>query len=254
VPAAWLGLSQLHTLRDVHLNVVSTAAIAAALPRLHTLTAYAIPLLSLDEVSGFFTDLLPRLRVFHFRGWWPVEAATSAAAPLPLLEELVWIEHKSGMGRELSLPTAFLGARPTVLHAPYELFANSLPARGGASGEPARSSFLSRVCDLHLDAYTSISVSDVAQVLRAAPQLRRLHCDFYLRRDRRWITSLARPRHPGFVGLFHPRLRCLHVSTDVPASCDDASASCDDARVSRLRGTCFPRLRELKLIDAMLPS
>jgi hypothetical protein len=39
-PNAWLGLSQLHTLRGVDLCVVSVATIAAALPRLHTLDAY----------------------------------------------------------------------------------------------------------------------------------------------------------------------------------------------------------------------
>jgi hypothetical protein len=36
-PAAWLGLSQLHTLRGVSLAAVPAATIAAALPRLHTL-------------------------------------------------------------------------------------------------------------------------------------------------------------------------------------------------------------------------
>jgi hypothetical protein len=39
-PAVWLALSQLHTLRHVSFHQVSAAAIAVALPRLHTLTAY----------------------------------------------------------------------------------------------------------------------------------------------------------------------------------------------------------------------
>jgi hypothetical protein len=38
-PSSWLQCTQLHTLRNVNLAVVSVAAIAAALPRLHTLTA-----------------------------------------------------------------------------------------------------------------------------------------------------------------------------------------------------------------------
>jgi hypothetical protein len=36
-PSAWLQLSHLHTLRWANLSIVSMAAIAAALPRLHTL-------------------------------------------------------------------------------------------------------------------------------------------------------------------------------------------------------------------------
>jgi hypothetical protein len=50
-PAAWLGLSQLHTLRGVSLSVVPAAAIAAALPRLHTLH-----LNHQYEESGFSVD------------------------------------------------------------------------------------------------------------------------------------------------------------------------------------------------------
>jgi hypothetical protein len=59
----WLGLSQLHTLCDVDLAQVSFAAIAAALPQLHTLKAVGYrddPV----EAAAFFADLLPRLRVF----------------------------------------------------------------------------------------------------------------------------------------------------------------------------------------------
>jgi hypothetical protein len=235
--AVCLGLSQLHTLHDVDLKYVSIAAIAAALPRLHTLTTYGQSF-GLDKVAGFFTDLLPRLRVFHFYGRWPVEAATFPVAPLPLLEELAWAERGWGV----PLPIAFLGARPIVLRAPYELTAESLPTRGGAWGETA-SRFLSRVCELRLDTYSTVSVDDVAQVLRAAPQLRTLHCDFHPRGDNRWLTAPVRPLHPAFVGFVHPRLRSLHVHTRVLAR---TSAAC----VSRLRRTSFPRLQELKFVDA----
>jgi hypothetical protein len=237
--ATWLGLSQLHTLREVDLNQVSTAAIAAALPRLHTLTAYG-SFSGVDRVAGFFTDLLPRLRVFHFMGWWPEKAITSPVAPLPVLEELVWINHNTDVW--IPLPTAFLGARPIVLRAPYELIAKSLPGRSGAPGEPA-SGFLARVCDLRLVADTSVSVYDVAELLRAAPRLRTFGCSFDLCGDMRWLTEPMRPFHPAFVGLIHPRLRYFHVHTRV-------SATGDDACVSRLRGTCFPQLRGLKLIEA----
>jgi hypothetical protein len=64
-PAVWLGLSHLHTLHDVDLNNVSFAAIAAALPRLHTLRT----------VRGCFTSLgsgpgkEQRLLLHRCRGW-----------------------------------------------------------------------------------------------------------------------------------------------------------------------------------------
>jgi hypothetical protein len=96
----WLGLSQLHTLCDVSVREISFAALAAALPRLHTLDACYF---RMDEsaapgpVDGF-EDLLPRLRVFRFRGLWPEEEdeCDAAAAPprLPLLQELVWMSRR----------------------------------------------------------------------------------------------------------------------------------------------------------------
>jgi hypothetical protein len=59
-PSAWLHLSQLHTLGGVDLSVVSMAAIAAALPRLHTLAVFAYPPgVPAAAVAGFFGDLLP---------------------------------------------------------------------------------------------------------------------------------------------------------------------------------------------------
>jgi hypothetical protein len=235
--AVWLGLSQLHTLQDVDLNVVSTAAIAAALPRLHTLTTYGEHV-CLDKVAGFFTDLLPRLRVFHFTGTWSVEPATSAVAPLPQLQELIWVDHTYSV--RIPLPTAFLGARPTVLHAPYELVVKSLPTHGDAPGEPA-SSFLARVCVLHVYTYTPVSVSAVAQVIRAAPRLRTFICALHPG-DMQWITTPTAPLHPAFVGLVHPRLRYLGVATRVSASSGDGCAS-------RLQRTCFPRLLEMKVGD-----
>jgi hypothetical protein len=127
----WLGLSQLHTLCDVSMREISFAALAAALPRLHTLDACYF---RMDEsaapgpVDGF-EDLLPRLRVFRFRGLWPEDECDAAAAPprLPLLQELVWSPSCHRVA-----PHAFLGAQPTVLHAPYQLIARFCNADGSA--------------------------------------------------------------------------------------------------------------------------
>jgi hypothetical protein len=239
MPAFWLGLSQLHTLRDVDLSLVSAAAIAAALPRLRTLTTVLSSFVGdVATVEGFFTDLLPRLRVFHFFGTWPTEDATAAAAPLPQLEELEWYE------RSTELPTrqrmGFLGAQPIVVHAPFDLIAECLPSRNGIPGEPA-SSFLSRVREFHVSSYAPVAVSDIARVLRVAPRLRTLSCTRELRGDTSFLAEVARPLHPSFVGLVHPRLRLLSVSTRVPPS------PRDDGCASRLRQTCLPRLRMMRV-------
>jgi hypothetical protein len=248
-PAVWLGLSQLHTLHDVDLNQVSTATIAAALPRLHTLKAYRHQHLSSTDsasVSGFFTDLLPRLRVFHFQGGWPAAAAESATAPLPLLEELVWDE-------QFPKPTVlcgFLGARPVVLHVPCELINECLTSSGVAPGDP-RSGLLARACELRVRDRQSFvtfqpgsvfDIANIARVLRAAPRLRAFAVDPNLHGDTSWLTASAAPPHPAFVGLVHPRLRLLSISMF-----DSAVSSCEDGCALRLRQTCFPRLRELEI-------
>jgi hypothetical protein len=237
----WLGLSQLHTLLDVDLDKVSFAALAAALPRLRTLRAvYDYDSASnATAVKGFFTDLLPRLRVFHFSGMWPSEDATAAIAPLPQLEELMWYDGSTNPTAIRQL-TGFLGARPIVAHAPYELVAECLPGRSGAADELVRG-FLARVCELRLDAFSRVSVSDVAQVLRAAPRLRTFSCTRDLRGDTSFLTALGRPLHPAFVGLVHSRLRRLTLSTHV------SLPPRDDGCASRLRQTCFPRLRMMRV-------
>jgi hypothetical protein len=239
-PAVWLGLSQLHTLHGVNLGRVSMAAIAAALPRLHTLHACG----SMKDrdgtaVAGFFTDLLPRLRVLHFVGTWPMEDAEPVVVaptppPLPQLKELVW-DERSAQPQVLS---RFLGARPTVLHAPFDLIAECLPGRGGAEGELASSSFLTRVRKLRVF-QGPFDLSDVARILRAAPQLRTLRTDRVLLSDR---SPPATPLDLPFMGLVHPHLRCLAVSTRVPSPRNDGCAT-------QLRRTCFPRLREMRVDD-----
>jgi hypothetical protein len=210
------------------------------LPQLHTLTAFCDSFANGTAAVGFFTDLLPRLRVFRFVGlWWPTKAATAPVAPLPQLEELVWREYSRSP--PITQLTGFLGARPTVLHVPFELIAESLPNRGG---EPA-SGFLSRVCELYVTTYIAVSISEVARMLRAAPRLR----TFSLRSqglagDTSFLTAPACPRHPEFVDyLVHSRLRHLEVTTS------SKTFSCDDGCALRLRRTCFPRLREMKVND-----
>jgi hypothetical protein len=241
-PAVWLGLSQLHTLHGVDLERVPVATIAAALPRLTTLTAFRYSFASASGVAaGFFTDLLPRLRVFQFDGTWPAADANSVVAPteplLPQLEELVWREFPP----MAAVFRGFRGARPIVLDAPYELITECLP-RGGAPYEPARG-FLARVCELRFSRDTApLAISDVAHVLRAAPRLRTFRCPRFLHGDTLFLTASAVPLDSSFVGLVHPRLRLFELNVIVSCRGGDGCAS-------RLRRTCFPRLREMKVND-----
>jgi hypothetical protein len=263
-PAVWLGLSQLHTLHDVDLNKVSVAAIAAALPRLHTLTAHCRDpfsgrvfsgatvgggqhRLNTDDpsgVAGFFTDLLPRLRVFHFMGKWPTAAVAKSALrtvspppPLPLLGELVWQEEVfSNRPLHPTVLRGLLGARPSVLSVPYELIVECLRH---SPGEPT-DNLLTRVCDLRIGVVgprVDIHLSAAAQVLRAAPQLRTFAVSVF--GDTSWLTASAAPIPRAFMDLVHPRLRLLTVHPRLP------HFSSDEGCASRLRRTCFPRLREL---------
>jgi hypothetical protein len=164
-PAAWLGLSHLHTLLGVDLTAVSVAAIAAALPQLHTfgITSDFRSRVTAASVAGFFETLLPRLRVFRVCGKWPVDDATptaAASAPLPLLQELVWNSIR------VSVVDGFEGAQPVVLWAPNRSIVKFLAASQGAC-----CGLLSRVCDLQLYG-DALQPSVVAEVLRAAPELR----------------------------------------------------------------------------------
>jgi hypothetical protein len=234
-PAVWLGLSHLHTLRDVDLGQVSVAAIAAALPRLHTLDAFGD--LADDDfasVAGFLTDLLPRLWVFHFWGSWPAERAVAVAPtaplPLPLLQELLWHEHSL----QPTVLRGFLGARPIVLHVPYALIAECLPRERA-------SSLLARVCELHVcDSAAPLDVSDVAGVLRAAPQLRHFQIDKLSGIDWPWLAATAGA--PKLAGLVHPRLRCFCARDAWPFP-----SSSDGRWVWQLRRSCFPRLRAMEI-------
>jgi hypothetical protein len=250
-PAVWLGLSQLH---DVDLHVVSTAAIAAALPRLHSLKAYHYYRAgdASSSVAGFFTDLLPRLRVFNFRGCWPMPPAGPDAAstilplPLPLLEELTWC----GNVTDPAFFRWFHEAQPLLLHAPYELLAECVPGRDGGPTETAPS-LLSHVSELRLlYAATPLNVSDVGSILRAAPRLCRFSMDQQLHGDTLWLAASATaPLHPAFIGFVHHRLRYFSVGSSGRAelSAPPPSPHCANECASRLRRTCFPRLREMEI-------
>jgi hypothetical protein len=242
-PALWLGLSQLHTLRGVDLRKVSPAAIAAALPKLHTLKVFGYcndP----TEATLFCTDLLPRLRVFHFEGTWPdvQERPATPVAPLPLLEELVWdvSQYESAAPREL------LGAQPTVLHAPYDLISQCW-----IGGADASADLLARVCELRLmppyDA-DPLDPTDVARLLRAAPQLGKFHVAHCVQGDASWLapTAFTQP----FEELIHPRLREFGITFDEDGDSDPEATPPDAEWVTHLRRRHFPRLRELAVGDS----
>jgi hypothetical protein len=238
-PAIWLGLSQLHTLRGADLGKVSFAAIAAALPKLHTLKAFGH--CNPAQAADFFTDLLPRLRVFHFSGRWPdvqEEPADSTTAPLPLLQELVW--DVSGY----TAPREFLGAQPTVLDVPYTFISQCWL---GALDSPA--DFAARVCDLRIKPAPDLDPldpADAARVLRAAPQLKKFFAARCVQGDASWLAPTA-PTHPAFEGLVHPRLRMFGIRT---ARAETSEPTLLDSEwTAHLRRRHFPRLRELVVGD-----
>jgi hypothetical protein len=239
-PTSWLQCTQLHTLRNVDLTQASVAAIAAALPRLHTLAAAIwIDPAPAGAVAGFFEDLLPRLRVFRFYGTWPWSregAAGITAQPLPLLQELVWgpiSHHAEARG--------FIGAQPVTLDTSHEVIADWFAAADGddiatnvdgtAAGGP-----LARVRDLRVSGMGSSETSDMARMLRAAPHLRALSIISGLV-DNPFSNMLARP-DPCPVTLTHGRVRSVVIqSRELRSPTADAA--------TRLRERHFPRLREL---------
>jgi hypothetical protein len=231
----WLGLTHLHTLRGVDFSVVSVAAIAAALPRLHTLAAFinvsSVSPFPHTVVAGFFEDLVPRLQVFDYHGSWPVEDDQAPVAilpqPLPLLQELVfWCPTDFPVAR------GFMGARPVKLVMPYAAVDGMLRAVPLMTSE-ATYRPLARVRHLWLardnagGAYPD--TSDVARLLRAAPQLRKfMGC---LPGGFDWLDD------PAFRGLVHPWLRSVCVSSGAEPAPFDCGV--------QLRRLHFPRLQQL---------
>jgi hypothetical protein len=227
----WLGLTNLHTLRGVDLSVASAAAIAAALPRLHTLAAFINASddhpVAHEAVAGFFEDLVPRLRVLRYHGPWPPATdqapVTIVPRPLPLLQELIFCCFS-----DPSVARGFMGAQPVMLHVPH---AAAVSMAGEATHRP-----LARVRELCLalgGRSDALDSSDVGRLLRAAPQVRK----FTVRRLRgrmEWLND------PAFTGLVHPWLRSIRVNVASNASYLP-SVGC----VVQLRRFHFPRLRQL---------
>jgi hypothetical protein len=220
----------------VDFGAVSVAAIAAALPRLHTLAAFINehdqPPVPHTVVAGFFEDLVPRLRVLHYHGPWPREKDDQTPAaivpqPLPLLQELIfWCPTNSPVAR------GFMGAQPVMLGMPHAAVADMLLAAPlMATDEMYRP--LARVRDLWLAPGVGYpDTSDVARLLAAAPQLRKFNGGS-LQGDLDWLNN------PAFAGLVHPWLRWILV--DLARNAEPAPVGCG----MQLRRLHFPRLQQL---------
>jgi hypothetical protein len=249
-PAAWLGLSQLHTLRGVSLRVVSAAAIAAALPQLHTLHLCHYDARVEFSPAAFYDELLPRLRSFHLEGLWPKpgeETEMIDAAPLPLLEDLMWCSEG------VNLPRQLIGARPSTLHTSDANLLEWLQAAHGAGADSATAvtSPLARARSLTVRLEgTPPDATFMARLLRAAPQLRQFTFDVFYNWSERWVISDAFTE-PAFAELVHSRLRHIAITTghcplDVPVLVPSWCGV-------QLRQRHFPCLRRLTVYDEEYP-
>jgi hypothetical protein len=226
-PTAWLGLSQLHTLRGVDIHLVSIRTIAGALPLLHTLeVASEEPKTAAPAaaVAGFFECLLPRLRMFHFSGVWPKDdpAIAEPPRPLPLLHELHW--------RCKDFVSCFSNAQPVIVSAPFQtVIARWLPSCEATDCGRSSRGPLARV--RHLRIFSCLlKPPEMASVLRAAPELRTLHAGVLFRGGLDWAAD------PAFDGLTHPRLRRIRVP---------GFGTQRDTDYDLLQQHHFPRLQEL---------
>jgi hypothetical protein len=247
-PIAWLGLSQLHTLRGVSLDAVPVSAIAAALPCLHTLAA-SLQASDPAAVAGFFDHLLPRLRSFGFSGGWPQDEHGDDAhtcelppPPFPFLEQLSWNLYYAGGDAAFR---CFSNARPHKLSAPCGGVTEWLDGTSTACGAlcppggvlPSKGP-LSLVLELEVD-----GAVDVARLLHAAPELRRLTVNNWVGDSTYWCTGVG-PVDAGFGGLRHT-LRSLDVTMRSEKGRPPCAPPADCAK--RLRQQHFPRLRNLKI-------
>jgi hypothetical protein len=244
-----LGLSQLHTLRSVNVGVVSFAAIAAALPRLRTL--------SCNNDKDTFTatgadDLLPRLLVFQFYGWWPEEGGDQSGKAVlpshasPCLQELVWLgfagddDDDESEPTLLQLPRALLGARPRTLHAAQAVVNSWLDSYAAAPGALTVGP-LHRVRNLVVVGGTP-TLPGLLRLCAAAPQLRRLQAEIW--RDDpypSWLTSTDDAPTDDALTV-SSRLRHIIVTRDEDPEPEIEVA--DDC-VSRLRQLHFARLQRV---------
>jgi hypothetical protein len=241
VPSAWLQLSQLHTLRGVNLFVISTAAIAAALPRLHTLGVVAPPPgVPASALAGFSEDLLPRLQVFEYRGCWPQSPDHQDAALLCQPPPLPHLRTLKLLGSAMHPPpwTWFMGARPLELDIDAALMISRwLPpddlvaAADGAAPCPFASVRTLKVVARSPALFTP---TNAARLLRAAPHLEKLMvCVFAseVNVDSSWMA------HPAFDELVHLKLNVIRVYGWTPTTPVTSDS------VMRLRQRHFPRLR-----------
>jgi hypothetical protein len=241
-PAAWLHLSQLHTLHGANLSVVSMAAIAAALPRLHTLGVLSPTGVPAAAVAGFFEDLLPRLQSFQYVGNWPQNLHTDSAAPSRESLPLPQLRILSLLGDD-SLPwTGFLGARPLKLAIDDVVIRRWLLANrnddaaaavtGGVTFRPLASV---RTLMVYAGSQNVLTPTYVARLLRAAPQLKLLFVSASeVAVDFSWLAD------PDFDDdLVHLKLKYIRVSglgTSTPLTTDS---------LTRLQQRHFPRLQSV---------
>jgi hypothetical protein len=252
-PSVWLSLSQLHTLRDVDLSAVPASAIATALPKLHTLEA-VVGIEGFDAspttVKGFFELLVPRLRVLSFATFAPVwseeEYAPSDEPPpaLPLLRDLSWHDRDA----PVELARRFMGARPLELDMSHAAIADWLAAvKMTGAGREGPCAQLSGVRGLNIRG--ALSSSEIARVLRVAPQLRRFVT--YSNGIPFWLVDTS---GRALSGSTHPRLRIIEVRQYADSDTDEWDE--DDAQLLppidcalRLRRSHFPRLQYLIFYD-----
>jgi hypothetical protein len=223
------------------------AAIAAALPRLHTLVVFAFPpaVMSAAAMAGFFEDLLPRLQVFQSVGLWPqnlnpdVAAPSRAPLPVPNLRTL----KIQGFGDDPPPWEWFMGAQPLELCtddvmiqrwlSPYDDDEPAVP--DGAVIGP-----LASVRNLTVYAGSPILFTppNVARLVRAAPHLETLTVAASAVNFNSWRLA-----HPAFDGLVHSHLKRIHVTGlgfSTPLTSD---------LVARLQQRHFPRLRKVVIYE-----
>jgi hypothetical protein len=260
-PAVWLGLSQLHTLRGVDLSLAPASAIAAALPRLHTLDA-SIGVADAAAVRGFFELLVPRLRVLSFASfasvsvWSEGQNAEPTEGPppaLPMLQDLSW----HGV-IPVEVTSRFMGARPLELSTSRDVIADWLAAADETTtaGREAPCAPLLQVRSLAIRS-GALSPSDLARVLRTAPQLRRLAAHSVrvgADGDSFWFSNTSGRTRSALCGLTHPRLRIVEVynfgDSDTEESDEEGAEFVPPVDCAlRLRRDHFPRLQRLIFTD-----
>jgi hypothetical protein len=88
--------------------------------------------------------------------------------------------------------------------------------------------------------------TDVAQVLRAAPQLKKFHTTHSVQGDASWLAPTAPTTHAALEGLVHPRLREFGIAHSEHGTSFGVNPP-DAEWVTHLRRRHFPRLRALIL-------